>query len=207
MSPTVKKGIKFSFSLTKPDQVTQDNFVEIEKWRLILYSMGLIGIDRNSQMSFGNISKKVSLNPPNCEIVITGSQTGQYPFLKANQYTKLIKCDVDRLKVSAIGPTAPSNQSLLHYIIYNSIPEITYIVIIEKDIIYDYFVEQGHKEFNKDKLYTIKEKSNVFKYPNIESDIGLLLARSSKKRIIFYSSNIDSIGKYILELNKNFKSN
>lgn len=202
----LKKGVKFSFRLTKPDQVTQDNFVELEKWRLIFYSMGLIGINRNTQMSFGNLSKKISLSGAECEIVITGSQTGQYPFLKVNQYTKLIKCDVDRLKVSAIGPTAPSNQSLLHYLVYKQIHDAKYVIIIEKDEIYDDFKKQNFPEIQKDLALEDGEIAKVYSNSNVEPNLSLILVTSSKKRMLFISNDIDQMGKYIMELNKKFKS-
>jgi hypothetical protein len=206
MSDAVKKAIKFSFSLSKPDKVTQDNFVELEKWRVILFQLGFMGINRNSQMSFGNISKKIMMNDPRCEIVITGSQTGQYAFLKVNQYTKIIKCDLERLKVNAVGPIAPSNQSLLHFLIYKQDPKAKFVIMIEKDVIFDDLESKNIPIIGKNILFNDEELSNILKISNIQSNIGLFLVKSSKKRIVLYSDDIDSIGKYIMELNKQYKS-
>ena len=206
MSDPVKKGIKFSFSLSKPDKVTQDSYVELEKWRVILFQLGLMGINRNSQMSFGNISKKININNPDCEIVITGSQTGQYAFLKVNQYTKIVKCDLEKLKVNAIGPIAPSNQSLLHFLIYKEEPLAKFVIIIEKNAIFDDLEAKNLTLIERNILYNDGELSKILKFPNVESNIGLFLVKSSKKRIVFYSDDIDSIGKYIMELNKKYKS-
>src|SRR5690606_14986939 len=100
-------------SLKKTPALSADEYVDVEKWRAILFRMGLVGEYPNTTVGYGNLSKKISGSDN--QFIITGSQTGRFPHLNGKQYTRVLKCSPDKATIEAQGPIAPSSEAMTHY--------------------------------------------------------------------------------------------
>ncbi len=87
---------------------------ELNLWRQRLYARGLIGIYDNG-IAFGNISKRISVGK---EFIISGTQTGGLPQLKAEHYTTITAHRIEDNYIRCRGPVRASSESLTHAMIY-----------------------------------------------------------------------------------------
>jgi len=87
-------------------------------WRHVLYRLGLIGCDplRYQGYGFGNISCRYPQRPGS--FIITGSQTGEAPFLADTDYALVTGCDPLRNAIRGEGLIKPSSEALTHGQLY-----------------------------------------------------------------------------------------
>ena len=90
-------------------------------WRAVLWRLGLIGQDpvRYGGVGFGNVSRRLpARKEPDPRFAISGTQTGALPALDAGHFAIVTACDMERNRVQARGPIAPSSESLTHGMLY-----------------------------------------------------------------------------------------
>jgi ribulose-5-phosphate 4-epimerase/fuculose-1-phosphate aldolase len=117
--------VKFKQQYTKKPPVEFCNFNELNAWRTILYSTGLIGQrpDKYSGVGYGNISQRLepcsrSRNNRN-KFLITGTQTGGIEELAREHYATVLEYYPNRNEVVSEGPIKASSESMTHGAIYD----------------------------------------------------------------------------------------
>lgn len=195
--------IKFKFQLKKSLPIEEDLFIDIEKWRAILFRMSLIGEYLPEQIGYGNLSRRLNSHHV---FIITGTQTGKYSNLTGNQYTKVTKCDLNKMSIEASGPTAPSSESLTHYAIYQSSPHINYIFHIHSKELWDYMLANGHPKTDKSIKYGTKDMADAAKQCIQGKDSGVFVMEGHEEGIISYGRSAEEAGRAILDLIKELRT-
>lgn len=115
---TIEGVSKFRLNFRRESCLGQELIVNINGWRHILFRLRLIGQDpdRYQGYGFGNISMRFT-SPPG-GFIISGTQTGGKPFLKASEYALVTACDPMTNSVSAQGESKPSSEALTHGQLY-----------------------------------------------------------------------------------------
>lgn len=104
---------------------------ELIYWRDRMFELGLIGYDNQYNVGFGNISL---LPAGRKEFVISGTQTGHLPNLKAAHYTEVTDYSIADNHLACLGPVKASSESLTHAAIYEANPDIKAVIHIHHDI-------------------------------------------------------------------------
>lgn len=116
--------IKFQCNWVKKEiRIPKEIVATFEKYRSELYQLGLIGMYPNG-IGFGNISVKNSSG----SFYITGSATGKYPSLETRHYAEVLSYNFAQNRLSCIGLTKASAESLTHAAVYEAIPEVCAVV-------------------------------------------------------------------------------
>lgn len=103
---------------------------ELIYWRDRMFELGLIGYDAKYKVGFGNISL---LPAGKKEFVISGTQTGHLPNLKASHYTEVTEYSIADNHLTCYGPVKASSESLTHAAIYEADPSIRAVIHIHHD--------------------------------------------------------------------------
>lgn len=93
----------------------------INSWRTIIYSLGLIGKieQRYEGYGFGNISQRILLtDTDNTQFIISGTQTGGIKSLSLHNYCHVTCANPKLNSLSSIGKTEPSSEALTHASVY-----------------------------------------------------------------------------------------
>ena len=89
-----------------------------------LYQAKLIGAYEDN-IGFGNISIRV---PDSDQFIISGSSTGNLPQLTRSDFSLVLSADINKNKVSCVGETIASSESMTHATIYQHDKTINAIV-------------------------------------------------------------------------------
>lgn len=194
--------IKFKYNLKLGAPIEKDSYIELEKWRVILFKMGLIGEYPIEKVGYGNLSKK--LNTAN-QFVITGTQTGRFAHLTGMHYTKVTKCDLKKMSVEAMGPIAPSSESLTHFAIYSTCNQINTIFHIHNESLWNYMIENDLDATGENVSYGTQEMADAVKDCIGSKTSGVLVMKGHQDGIISYGTSAEEAGKIILETIKQSK--
>ncbi len=116
--------IKFQCNWDQKEiRIPEDLFFSLEKERLRLYKLDLIGMYSDG-IGFGNISVRTVGG----SFLITGSATGQFPTLNQSHYSMVSESSFVDNSISCKGLTKASAESLTHAAIYRAIPEVGAVV-------------------------------------------------------------------------------
>ncbi|MGK0367861.1 MAG: L-ribulose-5-phosphate 4-epimerase [Thermoproteota archaeon] len=192
--------IKFNYNLKPGKSIEEDDFLLLEKWRTLLFSMSLIGEYKAEKIGYGNISKRLStgLN----EFVITGSQTGRFASLKSEQYCKVIKCDLEKSKILAIGPIAPSSESLTHYAIYQDCPQISFVFHVHHDELWEKMLEDRMDKTDKSISYGTIKMAMATKELIQNKRSGIFVMEGHQGGVISYGESAEQAGSLLLDTYK-----
>ncbi|MBT4792987.1 MAG: class II aldolase/adducin family protein [Halobacteriovoraceae bacterium] len=205
MSNSAKEGIiKFKIQLKKASQIEQKLYLGIEKWRTILYKMNFIGECPTDKVGFGNISQRIS--PQSLNFVISGTQTGKFPLLDGSQYTKITECNLEKMFVSATGPIAPSSESLTHFAIYNSSPQINTIFHIHHQEFWQFLLENNFPKTSADIEYGTLAMAMATKNCIGNKSAGIFAMEGHQNGIIAYGETPEQAGRIILDIYKDSKT-
>lgn len=188
--------IKFKFNLKMASPIKENLFLDLEKWRAILFKMGLIGEYPIEKVGYGNLSKKISSTN---EFIITGTQTGKLAHLSGQEYTKVIKCDLNKMAIDAIGPIAPSSESLTHYAIYSSCPQINYVFHVHHKDLWNYMLKNGFDQTDKSVNYGTHEMAIEAQRCIGKKGSGIFAMAGHDEGIISYGKTAEEAGKIILD--------
>jgi len=194
--------IKYKCMLKKTGALNESLFLHIEKWRTILYKINLIGEYKEEGLGFGNLSRRLEQN----EFIITGTQTGKYPNLNGFQYTKVIKCDLQKMKVEAIGPINPSSESLTHYAIYANCPQIKFVFHVHHKELWQYMLDNDYDYTGEDVDYGTQEMANEALRCIGNKTSGIFAMKGHEDGIISYANTSEEAGKILLDILKKSKS-
>ena len=199
--PVIDDGvIKFKMTLKKAAPLLADDILPLEKWRAILWRLGLIGEYPIEKIGYGNLSARLA-NPKNA-FVISGTQTGQYPHLKREHYTRVMTCDLQRNAVVAEGPIAPSSESLTHFAIYEANPQISAVFHIHHTVLWERMIANQAPAIEENVPYGTREMAEAAKALIAGSDQGLFVMKGHQDGIIAYGPTTEVAGKILLKLYK-----
>ena len=110
--------IKFRLDFTKESCLGEEAVAGITGWRHVLHRLQLIGRSPGRYLGygFGNISVRAAASPG--AFIISGTQTGDTPYLHAPDYALVTSCDPMTNSVSARGECRPSSEALTHGQLY-----------------------------------------------------------------------------------------
>lgn len=189
--------IKFKFTLKRAAPMDESSYIELEKWRVILFKMGLIGEYPEEQVGYGNLSRKIT--GTDIQFIITGTQTGKYPNLNGLHYTKVLKCNLQKMSVEAAGPIAPSSESLTHFAIYSSCPHVSAIFHVHSPSLWQYMIDQGMDATSESVSYGTQEMADEAKKCIGNKKSGVFVMKGHQDGIISYGNSIEEAGKIILD--------
>ena len=196
MSEGPKDGvIKFKFNLKMAQAVDEQTYLDLEKWRIILFKMNFIGEYPKEKVGFGNISKRLGGD----SFLITGSQTGKYQNLNGRHYTKVMKGDLAKMSIEAQGPIAPSSESLTHFAIYHSCPQVKYIFHIHSPKLWRHMLDKNFPKTKKDTPYGTIQMAQEVKSITSKNPSGIIVMEGHEDGIISYGETAEEAGKIILE--------
>ncbi len=188
---------KFKVTLKFSTAPSTAEVVGLEKWRAILWRLGLIGEYPNEKIGYGNLSQR--LTAPKNAFVITGTQTGERPHLKREHYTRVLACDLTRNSVEAQGPIAPSSESLTHFAIYESQPQIQAVFHVHHPELWARLIEENAPAIPEGVPYGTREMAEAAARI-IQSDEGLFVMKGHQDGIIAYGPTPEVAGKALLRL-------
>lgn len=189
--------IKFKYNLKLAPPLAEPLFIDVEKWRAILFKMNLIGEYQSEGVGFGNLSKRVA--PASEEFIITGTQTGKLPHLSGAHYTRIKKCNLKKMSLEAQGPIAPSSESLTHFAIYSTCPQINYIFHVHHKELWNFMLNNGFDKTSEDVEYGTLDMAQAASECIKNNDVGIFAMAGHEDGIIAYGKNADVTGKIILE--------
>ncbi len=113
--------VKFTDMHVHQNPVNYPGLDGLMYWRNVLFQVGLIG--EEDGIGYGNVSMRLG-----DDFVISGTRTGGTINLKADGYTKVVKCSPRLNRVVSIGPVGASSESMTHDAVYRCDPKIKYVV-------------------------------------------------------------------------------
>ena len=205
MTSTPTEGvIKFKYNLKLSRPLPESSYINIEKWRAILFKMNLIGEYQSEGVGFGNLSKRLISGSE--EFIITGTQTGKHAHLNGSQYTHIKKCNLKKMSLEATGPIAPSSESLTHHAIYSTCPQVNYIFHVHGKDLWNYMLKNGYPKTPKDVDYGTQEMADASSKCIGHKDVGIFAMEGHEDGIIAYGKTAEATGKIILETVKQSRS-
>ncbi len=148
-----KEGIiKYNCFWEKGNLVNKEYIRDIISVRNKLHKLNLIGVD-SSGIAYGNISKRfnllnttnlnnVGLNNNLNKFIITASNTGKYKYLPATGYSIVKDFSIEKNWLKCIGLKQASSESLSHAIIYESLPNVNYIIHIHNYKLWNKYINK-----------------------------------------------------------------
>lgn len=201
MGSTPSEGvIKFKYSLKKSLPLQEETYIELEKWRAIFFKMNLIGEYKSEKVGYGNISKR--LRKTGDEFVISGTQTGKLPHLDGMGYTKIIKCDLKKMNLEALGPIAPSSESLTHFAVYHTCPQVSFVFHVHHKGMWDFMLKNNFDATPSNIDYGTQEMATEVKKLIGQKSSGIIAMAGHQDGIISYGATAEEAGKIILETMK-----
>lgn len=173
-----------------------EDYMELERWRAILYKKKLIGEYPIEKVGYGNLSSKKSEY-----MVITGSQTGSLAVLDGRHYVRVYECDLQNSKISSSGPITPSSESLSHWAIYNADSNIKFVFHIHSKEMWKRMLELNYSKTPVDVPYGSKELADslVKCVQSGKTHVGILVTEGHEDGIFAYGEDIDQVGELILD--------
>ncbi|MCG8573172.1 MAG: class II aldolase/adducin family protein [Spirochaetes bacterium] len=146
----------------------ESEIAEVNQLRQTLYQMQLVGLNKELNLGYGNVSKRYQGQ----QFYITGSQTGHLDNLDGSHYSLITHYDFQANSVDCVGPIAPSSEALSHAVFYDSHPDFRFVAHIHSKPIwsnrlqYHPFITPKAAEYGSIELFhtiqhTIKIKSQV----------------------------------------------
>lgn len=178
--------IKFQYDLTKETSpATIIHYDDIEFYRRLLYPTGVIGFDPKERVGYGNLSKRHR----NTEFIITASQTGELPELVTKHYVHVKDCHIENQTLKAIGMKNPSSESLTHYAIYETKPEINHVFHGHHEGIWHYLIKNNypciHESIPYGTLEMAKAVSELIQKEKLVS--GIFAMKGHKNGFVSYA--------------------
>ena len=156
-------------------------FKEINRWRELLYSMGLVGAYENG-IGYGNLSMR---STEQGIFFITGTNTGKHRRLNRNHYSLVNEYHFAENSLKCSGPERASAESLSHAAIYETLPRVNAVIHVH------------HAEYWKKLLHQVPATSEKVEdgTPEMAFEIIRLLAEedTAEKKIIVMGGHPEGI--------------
>lgn len=185
--------IKFSFENDNDFAIKSEDITQIERIRSKLYSLNLIGEYNPQNIGFGNLSLRMQDD----SFIISGTQTGKFPALNRDQYSIVYRAELDAMKIFSKGKIAPSSESLTHYAIYSSCPQISTILHIHNNQLWKFMLKNDYIKTKSDINYGTTDMANEAKRCIKDSESGLFVMTGHEDGIIAYGPTIKEAYKQL----------
>lgn len=195
--------IKFKFKLSKSGPLEREDYIDLEKWRVILFKLSMIGHYQTEDVGYGNLSSR-GATPQN--FVITGTQTGYLSNLDGYYYTRITKCDLKKNSCEAKGPIAPSSESLTHHAIYKANLNIKVIFHIHHKELWEFMIKNGELATSEKISYGTIEMAEEVADKVQDLDRGMLVMKGHQDGIISFGASSEEAGQEILTMYKRLHS-
>lgn len=192
--------IKFQFNLKKSSPIAEEHYNELEKWRALFFRMSLIGEYPIEKLGYGNLSRRINSSD---EFLITGSQTGHLSNLDGHHYTKINKCNLDKMSVEATGPITPSSETLTHHVIFSCNHKINYVFHIHNKEMWDFLLKDSQSLKTPQNIsYGTKEMAEIVKDLIQDKISGIIVMEGHADGIISFAESSEQAAKIILDTHK-----
>ncbi len=139
MTQSSREGvIKFQLDFQKGPSPSAVQLHELNAWRTIFKKLGLVGQDpeRYDGYGFGNLSRRLS-DQDGTAFLISGTQTGHLQKLLPEHYATVHQCNPAANQLESSGQIQPSSEALSHGILYQSNPEILWVMHLHSPEIFN----------------------------------------------------------------------
>lgn len=194
--PRSEGVIKFKLKLKKSPSPEMKVVIGLEKWRVILFKLGFIGEYPIEKVGYGNLSLKIN----DTSFYITGSQTGHLPHLQSRHYTKVTFCDLGKSSITAEGQIAPSSESLTHFAIYKSNPEIQAIFHVHHSQLWKYLLNGPYDFIDENIDYGTHEMAMAAQQVLGGKSHGIFAMKGHEDGIVAYGKSVEEAGKILLDV-------
>ena len=205
MAPSSREGvIKFQLDFDLGPAPEAQLLVELNQWREVFLQHGLLGQDpqRYQGYGFGNLSRRLPDDQGDA-FVISGTQTGHLALLQPHDYATVVACDPLSNYIKASGPVRPSSEALSHGILYQSAPEIFWVMHLHSPDIF------SRRDFlhvpctDPEAPYGTPEMALEIQRLALEADHtkpNLLVMTGHQDGIVAYGPTADETAKLVLEI-------
>jgi ribulose-5-phosphate 4-epimerase/fuculose-1-phosphate aldolase len=198
----VIKYDRTNFSLSSSLEAPE--YEQIEYWRKKLFRLNLIGEYKDISIGFGNVSTQKNyshlLEATVPQFLITGTQTGKYPNLNGDYYTRVVNYELENLKIYVIGPIEASSEALTHAALYKSNLNIKAIFHVHSNKIWNGMKLEGLQSIDENVSYgTLEMAKAVEQYARI-GDSGVLYMKGHEDGILIFGSSLNEVGELTVSL-------
>lgn len=188
--------IKYKLTLKRAPAPEMNQVIALEKWRALLFKLGLIGEYPIDKVGYGNLSSRLVKKA----FLITGSQTGHLAHLQAHHYSKVINCDLKKGSVTAEGLIPPSSESLTHYAIYQSNPDIQFVFHVHHNKLWK-ILKNGPYDYIPENIdYGSLQMASATAELLVGKSSGLFVMKGHEDGIVSYGATAEEAGKILLDL-------
>lgn len=188
--------IKFKLTLKRAPAPEMNQVIALEKWRALFFKLGLVGEYPTEKIGYGNLSSRLTKKT----FLITGSQTGHLAHLQAHHYTKVMDCDLKKGFVTAEGLIPPSSESLTHFGIYETNPNIQCIFHVHHTKLWEMLKNGPFDCIDEDVAYGTQEMADAAALVIGNKTSGIFVMKGHEDGVISYGTTAEEAGKIILEL-------
>ena len=130
--------IKFQLDFQEGPSPSATQLQELNAWRSVFKKLGLVGQEpeRYDGYGFGNLSRRLPSQDGNA-FLISGTQTGHLQKLLPEHYATVHQCNPVANQLRASGQVQPSSEALSHGILYQSNPEILWVMHLHSPDIFN----------------------------------------------------------------------
>lgn len=137
---TIDEGyIKYDSDWTPGPAPDQELTSLLNSWRRPLFDAGLIGHYKDLGVGYGNLSVRLGSSE---QFIISGTQTGHIADTDGQHYAHVTRYDINRNRVSSVGPAQASSESLTHAAIYELSNAINAVVHVHSRALWDELRDQ-----------------------------------------------------------------
>lgn len=140
-APEMEGVSKFALDFRPGDDPDWRLCAELDAWRCLLFRLGLTGQDpaRYGGLAYGNVSRRLGGNA----FLISGTQTGAMPALRAEHYCVVDACAPDQNHLSAHGSIRPSSEALTHGAAYLAATHIHAVLHVHSPLLWNHAATLG----------------------------------------------------------------
>lgn len=163
------------------------------EWRAWLYRVGLIGVYPDG-IGFGNLSFRV---PGTNHFVISGTGTGAFHTLTAEQLTLVTSYDFEGNSLTCRGPVDASSESLSHAAVYAADPEAGAVVHVHHAGLWSSLLDRAPTT-ERSSLAGTPEMARAVESLVASGGTGLIVMGGHPEGLIAYGRDVQEAGQRIL---------
>ncbi|ERT09226.1 class II Aldolase and Adducin N-terminal domain protein [Lyngbya aestuarii BL J] len=189
--------IKYHCHWLKDEPVETKVIQELMQWRDHLYSLGLIGVYDNG-IGFGNISIRLQ---DSLEFVVSGTQTGHFPHLKPEYYTRVTEFNLTENSLTCRGPIKASSESLTHAAIYSFQSNIKAIIHIHHAEFWQnllFHIPTTRPEVPYGTPQMVEEMFRLFEQEDL-GDLKILAMAGHEEGVLTFGESLQEAGEVLFQ--------
>ena len=109
------------------------------------------------------------------------------------------------MSLDALGPIAPSSESLTHFAIYHSCPQVNFIFHVHHSELWKYMLENQFDKTPENINYGTQEMADAAKACIKNKSQGIFVMAGHEDGIISYGKTAEEAGKILLDTLKSSK--